>query len=398
MGQPRRSLPQNVSRLVARLASTVQAAIFDLDGTLLPGTSAEREFIRFALKTGKQTAPEAIRAFLSWAVRIPIRGVQSNKTYFGGGEMDLLVETAETFCQQQLTHHIPDQAQRLICRPSRRRGLSRHCVGSTADPNRTSEGYSRSGFRRWHHASLQSGTLDGRLGRPARIWLVRKVRQSDEAARTYGFDLRESAAYGNAFDDRFLLAEVARSRRCQSRHPVSASSPQEGLADLYFLLKDNLEPQFRRNIMANAKTRYVNPSRVMLGECTRKEIRQALQNGNLKAAIIPIGATEQHNEHLSLDLDIVLSTFISQQAALQLYPQVTVAPPCPVGYSPYHMARQGTLTLRKETLRAYIFDVAESLKTHGIRTILVVNGHGGNHGLLRDVLPSVATRPRYHTR
>ena len=140
--------------------------------------------------------------------------------------------------------------------------------------------------------------------------------------------------------------------------------------------------------MANAKSQYVNPYRVMLGECTRKEIREALQSGKLKAAIIPIGATEQHNEHLSLDLDIVLSTFISQQTALQLYPQVTVAPPCPVGYSPYHMARKGTLTLRKETLQAYIFDVAESLKTHGIRTILVVNGHGGNHGLLRDVLPA----------
>ena len=42
--------------------------------------------------------------------------------------------------------------------------------------------------------------------------------------------------------------------------------------------------------MANARTRYVNPSRVMLGECTRKEIRQALQSGNLKAAIIPMAA------------------------------------------------------------------------------------------------------------
>ena len=39
-------------------------------------------------------------------------------------------------------------------------------------------------------------------------------------------------------------------------------------------------------------------------------------------------------------------------------------------------------------MQAYIFDVAQSLKTHGIRTILVVNGHGGNHGLLREVLPA----------
>ena len=139
--------------------------------------------------------------------------------------------------------------------------------------------------------------------------------------------------------------------------------------------------------MSREPNRYINPDRVMLGENTRKEVRQALQSGRLKAAIVPIGAIEQHNEHLALNVDIVVSTFLSRQAALQLYPQVVVAPGCPVGYSPYHMAREGTLTLRKETLRAYLFDVVQSLKTHGIATILVVNGHGGNHGLLRDVLP-----------
>ena len=68
--------------------------------------------------------------------------------------------------------------------------------------------------------------------------------------------------------------------------------------------------------MANTGNRYISPYKVMLGECTRKEIREALQRGELKAAIIPIGAVEQHNEHLSLDLDIVLSTFISQRACL----------------------------------------------------------------------------------
>jgi creatinine amidohydrolase/Fe(II)-dependent formamide hydrolase-like protein len=51
------------------------------------------------------------------------------------------------------------------------------------------------------------------------------------------------------------------------------------------------------------------------------------------------------------------------------------------------MARKGTLTLRKETLRAYIYDVTESLQAHGIGCVLVVNGHGGNGGLLKAVLP-----------
>ena len=124
----------------------------------------------------------------------------------------------------------------------------------------------------------------------------------------------------------------------------------------------------------------------MLAERTRREIRHALARGQLRAAIIPIGAVEQHNEHLALGLDIFLATHVAQQVALALYPQVVVAPGCPVGYSPYHMARPGTLSLRKETLRAWLYDVLASLRTHGLHTLLVVNGHGGNHGLLADVL------------
>ena len=53
-----------------------------------------------------------------------------------------------------------------------------------------------------------------------------------------------------------------------------------------------------------------DPNAVMLGERTRKEMRQWLADGGLEAAIIPIGATEQHNEHLALNLDIELSTIV----------------------------------------------------------------------------------------
>ena len=211
MGQPRRSLSQNVSRSTARLASTVKAAIFDLDGTLLPGTSAEREFIRFALKTGQQTVPKAIRAFLSWAVRIPTRGVQSNKIHFGGVEVNLLSETAETFCRQQLTHHIPDQAQRLIAAHR----TAEDCLGIVSGSPQLLIAPLKDlldlDFVVGTKLACEQGRLTGDLDGP-RVSGSEKVRQSDEAARTYGFDLRESAAYGNAFDDRFLLAEVT--------HPV----------------------------------------------------------------------------------------------------------------------------------------------------------------------------------
>ncbi|MSU70382.1 MAG: creatininase family protein [Opitutaceae bacterium] len=132
---------------------------------------------------------------------------------------------------------------------------------------------------------------------------------------------------------------------------------------------------------------FVNPRKVLLRENTRKEIREWIESGQLQAAILPAGSIEQHNEHMAMDSDIVISTLIAQQVALELYPQVIVAPPSPCGYSPYHMNRKGTVTLRKETFQAYLFDVLSSLKAHGIRTLFVLNGHGGNHDPMMEALP-----------
>jgi creatinine amidohydrolase len=130
--------------------------------------------------------------------------------------------------------------------------------------------------------------------------------------------------------------------------------------------------------VARASDRYVDPRKVLLWESTRKEIREALEGGRLKAAIVPTGSTEQHNEHLAMIQDTASALLIAQQAALQLYPQVIVATPVPVGISPYWMERKGTLTLRPETFLAMVFDICDSLRQHGIKTIFIVNGHGGN--------------------
>jgi creatinine amidohydrolase len=129
---------------------------------------------------------------------------------------------------------------------------------------------------------------------------------------------------------------------------------------------------------------YVNPRKVLLWESTRKEIREALETGRLKAAIVPTGSTEQHNEHLAMIHDTASAVLIAQQAALALYPQVTVATPVPVGISPYWMERKGTLTLRPETFLAVVFDICDSLRAHGIKTILILNGHGGNEKPLKE--------------
>lgn len=129
---------------------------------------------------------------------------------------------------------------------------------------------------------------------------------------------------------------------------------------------------------------YIDPRKVLLWESTRKEIREGLENGRLKAAIVPTGSTEQHNEHLAMIQDTASAVLVAQQAAIALWPRVTVATPVPVGISPYWMERKGTLTLRPETFLAMVYDICDSLRQHGIKTIFIVNGHGGNDKPLKE--------------
>ena len=61
---------------------------------------------------------------------------------------------------------------------------------------------------------------------------------------------------------------------------------------------------------------YVNARKVLLYESTRKEFREAIEGGTLKAMIVPTGSTEQHNEHLAMINDTASVTLIAQKAAL----------------------------------------------------------------------------------
>ena len=118
--------------------------------------------------------------------------------------------------------------------------------------------------------------------------------------------------------------------------------------------------------------------RVFVGDLTRKEFRERMKQGIIKAAIVPTAATEQHNEHLEMIHDSLHVTHMAEQAARKLHPQVVVATPITIGVSEHWMAHKGTLTVRPEIFCEYVFDVCHSLQRAGIENILILNGHGGN--------------------
>lgn len=106
------------------------------------------------------------------------------------------------------------------------------------------------------------------------------------------------------------------------------------------------------------------------------EVRSALET--VRLAIIPIGSCEQHGPNMTFDTDAAICHALAERLAQYLHPRALLAPPVPWGISPHHMSFAGTITLRPETFEAVVWDVVASLKHHGLRHFLLVNGHGGN--------------------
>lgn len=122
-----------------------------------------------------------------------------------------------------------------------------------------------------------------------------------------------------------------------------------------------------------------------LAELTRGEARSVAEGGAV--AIVPIGAVEQHGDHLPLGTDFLLADAVLDRALRE--PSITGSdtewvrlPTIPFGHSPHHLFA-AAVSLRPDTVSAVLADVLGSLATSGFGRMVVVNGHGGNDELAR---------------
>lgn len=100
--------------------------------------------------------------------------------------------------------------------------------------------------------------------------------------------------------------------------------------------------------------------------------------------VLPVGATEQHGPHLPLITDTLQVTRVLD-VALERLPDTAAAwtlPALPYGKSNEHAGFPGTVSLSADTLRATLFDIAESIWDTGFRRLAFLNGHGGNSAVL----------------
>ena len=102
-----------------------------------------------------------------------------------------------------------------------------------------------------------------------------------------------------------------------------------------------------------------------------KDVAAYLESDN--RIILPVGSTEQHGGFAPLGTDTYVATAIAEGAAQET--GVLVAPPLWFGWSPHHLVKPGTISIRAEILIEVLSDAIGSLAVHGFENFVVVNGH-----------------------
>ena len=98
--------------------------------------------------------------------------------------------------------------------------------------------------------------------------------------------------------------------------------------------------------------------------------------------MLAFGAQEQHGPHLPLSTDTLIAGELARRLAVEL--DALLLPPVPYGETWNTSGYPGTVTISFATVQALLVDIARSVQAHGVRALLVVNGHFGNRAPLEQ--------------
>jgi creatinine amidohydrolase/Fe(II)-dependent formamide hydrolase-like protein len=98
-----------------------------------------------------------------------------------------------------------------------------------------------------------------------------------------------------------------------------------------------------------------------------------------------MGSTEQHGPHLPFDTDTVLAEALTRRIVARWGEDYDLwqLPSVPIGLSREHDWASGTLSHSVAGMTTYLRDLARDIvNALPARNLLIVNGHGGNRGIL----------------
>ena len=128
------------------------------------------------------------------------------------------------------------------------------------------------------------------------------------------------------------------------------------------------------------------------GAMTRIEFEERIRQ--CKCVLVTIGSCEQHGYHMALDTDNVLGHYMAMEAAKET--DCMVMPN--INYGQVWSARNipGSISLSNETVKAILREVILSLESFGAKNILLIAGHNGNAGAIKDIARELAANEGLH--
>ena len=135
---------------------------------------------------------------------------------------------------------------------------------------------------------------------------------------------------------------------------------------------------------------------MILQELSRDAIAMHAPRGT---AILPTASIEQHGPHLPVGVDTLLCSEVVHRAVAKaeerLGPNTLfVAPVFSWGNSHHHRPFAGVLSLESDQYIGAVHQVLEGLLLAGFPRLLIVNGHGGQHGAQPDRCPGLRASAR----
>jgi creatinine amidohydrolase/Fe(II)-dependent formamide hydrolase-like protein len=124
-----------------------------------------------------------------------------------------------------------------------------------------------------------------------------------------------------------------------------------------------------------------------LGELTFPEVSGKLKPSSILC--LPMGAIEQHGAHLPLNTDVVVAEGVTRALiarwgdAFDLWQLPTLS----IGLSREHDWAPGTLSLSVQAFATIVKELGrEIVGALPARNLAIINGHGGNRGILENLL------------
>jgi creatinine amidohydrolase len=125
----------------------------------------------------------------------------------------------------------------------------------------------------------------------------------------------------------------------------------------------------------------------LVAELTSAECARLISETSILC--LPLGAIEQHGPHLPLNTDVVVAEGLTRAIVKRFGEELDLwqLPAVPIGLSREHDWAAGTLSLSIAGFVTHLRELAGTLvRALPARNLMVLNGHGGNRGVLENLL------------